>query len=123
MENLNKNNDLLVFWTALLIAVLLLAGCDAMGFGVTPIREVTVAPANFEGKEVRLKGRVVSVTRLPLIDMKAYTLRDDSGEITVMTQGELPAVNDTVGVSGKVSSAVIVGGQSLGLRVEEAKRF
>lgn len=123
MEKLNKNNDLIVFWTALLIAVLLLAGCDALGLGVTSIREVTTAPANFEGKEVRLKGRVFSVTRLPLLDMKAYTLRDDSGEITVLTQGELPAVNDTVGVSGKVSSAVIIGGQSLGLRVEEVRRF
>ncbi|MGA0033769.1 MAG: hypothetical protein ACO3HA_10620 [Burkholderiales bacterium] len=123
MEKLNKNNDLIVFWTALLIAVLLLAGCDALGLGVTPIREVTTAPANFEGKEVRLKGRVLSVTKLPLLDMKAYTLRDDSGEITVLTQGELPAVNDTLGVSGKVSSAVIIGGQSLGLRVEEVRRF
>jgi len=123
MEKLNKNNDLIVFWTALLIAVLLLAGCDALGLGVTPIREVTTAPANFEGKEVRLKGRVLSVTKLPLLDMKAYTLRDDSSEITVLTQGELPAVNDTVGVSGKVSSAVIIGGQSLGLRVEEVRRF
>jgi len=123
MEKLNKNNDLIVFWTALLIAVLLLAGCDALGLGVTPIREVTTAPANFEGKEVRLKGRLLSVTKLPLLDMKAYTLRDDSGEITVLTQGELPAVNDTVGVSGKVSSAVIIGGQSLGLRVEEVRRF
>lgn len=123
MEQLSKNNDLLVFWTALLIAVLLLAGCDALGLGVTPVKEVTTAPANFEGKEVRLKGRVVSVTKVPLLDMKAYTLRDDSGEITVTTQGELPAVNDTVGVSGKVKSAAIIGGQSLGLRVEEVKRF
>lgn len=123
MEQLSKNNDLLVFWTALLIAVLLLAGCDALGLGVTPVKEVTTAPANFEGKEVRLKGRVVSVTKVPLLDMKAYTLRDDSGEITVTTQGELPAVSDTVGVSGKVKSAAIIGGQSLGLRVEEVKRF
>lgn len=123
MEKLNKNNDLLVFWTALLIAVLLLAGCDALGLGVTPIREVTTAPVSFQGKEVRLKGRVVSVTKVPLLDMKAYTLRDDTGEITVMTKGELPVVDDAVGVSGKVSSAVVIGGQSLGLRVEEARRF
>lgn len=123
MDKLNKNNDLLVFWTALLIAVLLLAGCDALGLGVTPIREVTTAPANFEGKEIRLKGRVVSVTKVPLLDMKAYTLRDDSGEITVTTQGALPAVNDAIGVSGTVKSAAIIGGQSLGLRVEEVKRF
>ncbi|MGE0558702.1 MAG: hypothetical protein AB7E73_15360 [Burkholderiales bacterium] len=123
MEKLNKNNDLLVFWTALLIAVLLLAGCDALGLGVIPIKEVTTAPANFEGKEIRLKGRVTQITKVPLLDLKSYTLRDDSGEITVTTQGELPAVNAAVGVSGTVKSAAIIGGQSLGLRVEEVRRF
>ncbi len=123
MEQLKKNNDLLVFWTALLIAVLLLAGCDALGLGVTPIREVTTAPANSEDKEVKLKGRVLSVTKLPQLDLKSYTLRDDSGEITVTTKGELPSDNDSVGVSGTVRSAAIIGGQFLVLRLEEKRRF
>ncbi len=105
------------------MAVLLLAGCDALPFGVTTIKDITAAPANFEGKEVKLKGKVASVTRVPLLDLQAYTLRDDTGEITITTQGALPAVNDAVGLRGLVKSAAIIGGQSLGLRVEESKRF
>lgn len=104
-------------------AVLLFAGCDALSFGVTPIKDVTAAPANFEGKEVKLKGKVASITKVPLLDLKAYTLRDDTGEITVTTQGALPAVNAAVGVYGTVKSTAIIGGQSLGLRVEESRRF
>lgn len=121
---MNKINVLRISCAAsIAAAVLLLAGCDALPFGVTPIKDITAAPANFEGKEVKLKGKVVSITKVPLLDLKAYTLRDDSGEITVTTQGALPAANDAVGVRGMVKSTAIIGGQSLGLRVEESKRF
>ncbi len=121
---MNKINKLSIIRGAgIAAAVLWLAGCDALLFGVTPIRDITAAPANFEGKEVKLKGKVASITKLPLVDMKSYTLRDDTGEITVTTQGALPAVNDGVGVRGTVKSTAIIGGHSLGLRVEESKRF
>lgn len=107
----------------IIAAVLWLAGCDALPFGVTPIKEITAAPDKFEGKEVKLKGTVVSITKVPLLDLKAYTLRDDTGEITVNTQGALPAAHEAVGLRGIVKSTAIIGGQSLGLRVEESKRF
>lgn len=121
---MNKINRLSIMRAiGIIAAVLWLAGCDALPFGVTPIRDITAAPANFEGKEVKLKGKVAGITKLPLLDLKSYTLRDDGGEITVTTQGALPAVNDAVGVRGTVKSTAIIGGQSLGLRVEESKRF
>ncbi len=121
---MSENRDLFVFYVAMAIAaVLLLAGCDQMPFGYTSIKEVTAAPAQFEGREIKLKGKVSNVTKLPLLDLKAYTLRDDGGEITVSTQGTLPAVNETVGLRGTVRSTAIIGGQSLGLRVEEIRRF
>ena len=121
---MNKINMLYIMRAAGIAAIVwLLGGCDALPFGVTPIKDVTTAPASFEGKEVKLKGKVASITKVPLLDLKAYTLRDDTGEITVTTQGALPAVNDAVGVRGTVKSTAIIGGQSLGLRVEESKRF
>lgn len=119
-----KNRDLFVFYSAMAIAaVVLLAGCDALPFGYTPVKDITSAPANFEGKEVKLKGKVTGITKLPMLDLKSYVLRDGTGEITVATQGELPAVNDAVGLRGTVRSAAIIGGQALGLRVEEIRRF
>mgnify|MGYP001445114977 CR=1 FL=1 len=79
---MNKINVLRISYAAsITAAVLLLAGCDALPYGVTPIKDITAAPANFEGKEVKLKGKVASVTKVPLLDLKAYTLRDDTGTI------------------------------------------
>lgn len=100
---------------------LALAGCDYLPFGYTPVKEITAAPANFEGKEVKLKGKVASIVKL--MGLRAYTLQDETGEITVTTQGQLPATGDAVVLRGVVKSAVIIGGQSLGLRVEESKRI
>jgi len=108
---------------AVLLAVLALAGCDYLPFGYTPVRDIVAAPANFEGKEVKLKGTVKGVTKVPLLNVKTYTLRDDTAEITVSTEGDLPAVNDHVALKGTVKSAVIIDGQSVGLRVSETKRL
>jgi hypothetical protein len=102
--------------------VLALAGCDYLPFGYTPVKEILAAAGSFEGKEVKLKGRVIGVFKVPVIELKTYTLQDDTGEIAVVTQGSLPARNDTVSVTGIVKSTAIIGGASLGLRVEELKR-
>lgn len=109
-------------WAALL-AVLMLAGCDYLPFGYTPVKDIVAAPANFEGREVKLKGTVRDVTKVPLLNIKTYTLQDDTGEIAVVTQGDLPAVNGRIALKGTVKSAMIIGGQSLGLRVEEIRRL
>ena len=107
---------------ALMIAVTTaVGGCDYLPFGYTPIREITSAPGQFEGKEVRLKGRAKGT--LQLLGLKAFTLQDETGEIPVVTEGAVPAENSEVAVKGVVKSVVIVGGTSLGLRVEETKRL
>lgn len=105
------------------LAMLALTGCDYLPFGYTPIKEIVAAPGQFEGKEVKLKGRVATITKLSILEIKIYTLQDGTGEIAVITQGALPAVNDNVALRGTVKSAAIIGGQSLGLRVEETKRL
>lgn len=108
---------------AALLAALALAGCDYLPFGYTPIKDIVAAPASFEGKEVKLKGKVRDVIKLPILDLKAYTLHDEGGEIAVTTHGALPAASAEVALKGTVKSAVIIGGRSLGLRVEETKRL
>jgi len=120
-----KNNSLnpplrLLAGTALF---LLLGGCDELPFGYTTIKEITAAPATFEGKEVKLKGNARGVTKLPMLDVKTYTLQDEAGEISVTTRGTLPAENEQVALRGTVKSAAIIGGHSLGLRIEEIRRF
>ncbi len=106
-----------------LLFALALAGCDYLPFGYTPVRDILAAPANFEGKEVKLRGTVTEVTKLPILNVRSYTLKDDTGEIEVVTERNLPPVKDRVALRGTVKSAAIIGGQSLGLRVEEIKRL
>jgi hypothetical protein len=101
---------------------LLLSGCDYLTFGQTQVKEIIAAPAQFEGKEVRIRGKVKDVVKIPLIDLSMYVVDDGSGELTVIAHDTLPAVNDTVNVRGVVESAAIVGGQSIGLRIKEIKR-
>jgi hypothetical protein len=105
-----------------LFAAVALAGCDYLPFGYTPIKEIVAAPGNFESKEVKIKGKVTEAIKLPILG-QAFILRDEGGEITVITNGTLPSANAEVALTGTVKSTAIVGGQSLGLRVEETKRL
>jgi len=101
-------------------AALALAGCDYFGF--TPIKEILDAPAHFEGKDVKVKGRVTKSAKI--LALSGYNLRDETGEITVINySGKPPAENDEVAIKGKVRSAVIMGGNAIGLRVEETQRL
>ena len=102
-----------------LAAALSLAACDYFGF--TPIKEILAMPAHFDGKEVKVKGKVTRVAKI--LAIKGYNLRDETGEITVITYGKLPAENDEVAIKGKVTSAVIMSGSAIGLRVEETQRL
>jgi len=104
-----------------LACALVLAGCDYLPFGYTAVKEITDTPARFEGREVKLRGRAEGATSL--MGFRAFLLRDDSGEIVVVTKGELPAAGDPVALRGTVRSAMIIGGNPLGLRVEETKRL
>lgn len=113
-------------WSRLIVMALVaitMAGCDYSPFGYTPIKDIIAAPASFEGKEVKIKGKVKNAVQLP--GLKAYTLEDETGRmtITVVTEGQLPAANAEVALKGTVKTTMIVGGATLGLRIEEMKRL
>lgn len=105
-----------------LAGALVLAGCDYLPFGYTALKEIVAAPAQFEGREVKVKGRVRDVIKLPILG-QAYTLEEGGAEVMVSTQGALPAVKAEVALKGTVKSTAIIGGQSLGLRIEETQRL
>lgn len=106
---------------ALLLAAL--AACAALGIGVTPIGDIVANPARFDNAEVRVRGKVVNVNKVPLVGLRLYTLRDDSGEMTVVAAGDtMPALDSTIAVRGKVETAAILQGQALGLRLTEIER-
>ena len=123
-EELNPSHESRVTSHAFLAALAIvcavaLAGCAA---GYTRVREIKAAPESFVGKEVRLQGTVGRVVDPPRAD--AYLLRDGSGEIMVVTRGELPAQDSDVALRGVVRSVVTRGTRwSLDLRVDETERL
>jgi uncharacterized protein YdeI (BOF family) len=101
------------------LAAIMMTGCAA---GYTRVREIKAAPESFIGKEVTLQGAVGKAVDSARPD--AYLLRDGSGEIVVVTRGELPAQGSEVALRGFVRSVVTRGaGWSVDLRVEETERL
>ncbi len=108
--------NLLVAWAV----GVLLGGCSATN--VTPISQLNASPANFDGKEVMLRGVAKDVTRMPLLNLKSYVLKDDSGEATILTERELPKMNEEIRVKVKVRNLAIINGESLGTTFVEVER-
>jgi hypothetical protein len=105
---------------AVAAAGVLLSGCNSTN--ATPISEINASPANFDGKEVMLHGVAKEPTRLPLLNLKSYVLKDDSGEIDILTEGDLPKVNEEINVRVKVANIAIINGEPLGTTVTEIAR-
>jgi hypothetical protein len=94
----------------------------ALPFGYTPVKEIAANPASFEGREVKLKGRVVDLLRLPVLG-QGYTLEQDGARLFVVTREKLPEMKAEVALKGTVRSAIIIGGKATGTQVEETKRL
>lgn len=103
--------------------VFALAGCDYLPFGYTEIKDVVENPATYEGKEIKLKGTVTDVAKIPLIELKLYSIRDNGNEITIVTDGDMPPVNQKIALKARVSSVAIVGGEAIGLKARETRRL
>lgn len=106
-----------------LLAATCLAGCGYLPFGFTKIGEIAAKASQFEGREVKVRGKVTDASKIPLLDIKSYVLQDDTGTIIVITKDTLPAMGQEVGLRGVVESMLIVGGQSFGLTLKETARL
>lgn len=108
---------------AFIMILLTLSGCDYLPFGYTPISEIVLHPAQFEGKEIKVKGKVSNVLKIPFVEIKLYTVKDEGGELTVITEGSLPATNQDIAIRAVVDNTMIIGGESLGLKLREIRRL
>lgn len=111
------------FVHAILALFLLFTGNLVSAQEITSIDAINKAPVNFDGQEVTLKGIPKNPTRLPLINLKSYVLEDGSGEITVLTEFDLPKMGEEITIRAKVKSLAIVKGDALGLTVTELQRY
>lgn len=100
-----------------------LTGCDRLPIGLTNAKNIQQAPSSFEGQEVKLRGTVREIIKLPLIDLKGYRIQDASGEAMVVTKGTEPGEGEEIIVLGKVENPLIIGGQSPGAVIQETRRL
>lgn len=109
----------------ILLVSCLLAGCQYLPFGYTPIGDIVARPTEFEGREIKIRGQVDDVSKIPIIDVRIYVLKDDTGSIPVISASSstLPAVGQKVAVRGHAESAMIVAGQSFGLTFREVEKL
>ena len=107
-----------------LLTVLLLPGCSTLGIGFTKIGELLASPQKYSGREVRVRGRVTNILKLPCVATKIYTIRDDSGEINVRTDREAPVAGEAeIRVKGVLDTVATIGEQNVGLHLRELERW
>ncbi len=105
-----------------LVALLALVGMFS-GCALTTRRtvaELKYNAARYQDKTVSIDGIVTSSWGLPLVPFKLYKVDDGTGELTVLAQsGRVPSKGAHVRVKGRVSDVAALGGQSLGLHLEQ----
>lgn len=101
-----------------LLPVAVFLGCGS--FFTVDIRDILNDPRKYEGKTVTIKGEVSG--SLNLLVVKAYTVRDHTGEIVVITERAVPRSGDRVKVKGRVNQAFAIAGENLVVLIEELPR-
>ncbi len=107
----------------LLLCICALAGCNYLPVGTVPIKEVLTNPTKYDGKEVKVKGVVSDVTKIPLVGVKFYILNDEGQQILVVPKESIPESRSKITVIGVVRNVAIIGGESVGPHLEEVKRL
>ena len=97
----------------------LLSGC-ALAVRRPSIAELKYNPGRYHDKTVAIDGVVTSAWGIPLVPFKLYRVSDGTGEVTVVSQhGRVPSKGAHVRVKGRVNDVATLGGQALGLHIQE----
>ena len=97
----------------------LLSGC-ALTTRRPSIAELKYNPGRYQDKTVSIDGVVTSAWGMPLVPFKMYKVSDGTGEVTVVSQnGRIPSKGAHVRVKGRVEDVATLGGQALGLHLQE----
>lgn len=104
-----------------LSAALVLTACDRIPLGADSIADVVQNPTAYQGKTVKIAGTVTNAIQVPFVGARLYTVRDKTGEMAVLTYGELPAVGQKVVARGMFSTVATFGIQSVGPHITIAR--
>ncbi len=90
------------------------------GINTTKIGDIINHPRDYAGKEVTISGEVTET--LSLFVVKYFVVRDNSGEISVVTERPLPAKGEKIKVKGSVKEAFSLGTQTSLVLVERTEK-
>jgi hypothetical protein len=99
----------------LIFSMILFVGCGSL-FS-TPISKILENPRDYADKTVTVSGEVTEV--FSLLFIKHFILKDDTGEIVIVTDRPLPKIGAKMRVKGTVKEAFSLGSRSLVVIVEK----
>ena len=101
------------------ISAVLLSACVTTSPRIADIR---YNPGRYQNHSVTVSGVVTSSWGVPLAPVKLYKVNDGTGEVTIVSNhGTIPTRGARVSVKGRVNEVATVGGQAVGLHLEEEK--
>lgn len=86
----------------------------------TPIGNILKNPRNYDGKALTISGQVTD--RISLLVVKYYQVKDDTGEILVVSERPLPAKGEKVKVKGRVKEAFSLLDKQVLVFIEEPQK-
>lgn len=102
----------------LVATMALVAGCAS----VTPIRQLLDDPGRYDGKSVKIEGRVKESAGA--FGLGTYQVQDNTGTLTVVSQSNgAPRSGDKIGVQGIFQALFTLGNQSLAVLREQSRSF
>ena len=96
-----------------------ISGCAA-SLRNPDIADVRNNAGRYADRTVTIDGTVTNSWGVPLVPFKLYKVDDGTGEMTVISRGgRIPTKGSHVKVKGVVRDVAVLGGQPLGLHLEE----
>ena len=116
---MNKMNSKMVLNSIFIICllVLVLVSC---GIVATKIGDIIGHPRDYADKEVTISGEVTETFSLFIV--KYFVVRDNSGEISVVTERPLPAKGEKIKVKGTVKETFSFGTKTAIVLVEASEK-
>jgi hypothetical protein len=115
-----KKRNKKTFLTGFFIICFFALNFVSCGIGTTNIGDIVGHPRDYASKEVTISGEVIETFSFFVV--KYFVVRDNSGEISVVTDKPLPAKGEKIKVKGTVKEAFSIGSKTALVLVEASEK-
>ena len=106
--------------TTMLLVAVFLASCESLTRS-TRIADIRATPGAYLGREIVLRGVVEDSWKIPFVESRFYTVRDETGALTILTSVDPPLAGAAITVRGRVEDVAVIAGRSIGIHVRETE--